>query len=63
MNLQRLLNEIEVLYRSEARFGHSVKLTVAALVLDYVYSTFDFTEPPIPMYPAYTWPEGVQTFE
>ena len=62
MNLTRLINEIEVLYRSEARFGHSVRETVAALIIDYVYGTFD-VEPPIPTYPAYVWPEGVMNFE
>jgi hypothetical protein len=57
MNLSRLINEIETLYRSEARFGVPAKLTVGALIIDYVYG-FDFTEPSIPTYPAYVWPIG-----
>lgn len=62
MNLSRLLNEIELLYRSEVRFGQLVRMVVADLVIDYLYSTFAETEPPIPVYPAYVWPEGVSTY-
>lgn len=62
MNLSRLITEIEVLYRSE-RFGGSVRETVAQLIIDYLYGTFDFSEPPMPIYPDYVWPEGVTTFE
>lgn len=54
MNLTRLLNEIELLYRSEAQHGIPVRLTVAALIIDYLKS-FDIVEPPIPTYPAYKW--------
>ena len=62
MNLSRLINEIEVLYRNEAQFG-SVRHTVEQLVIDYIYGTFGYDEPPMPVYPDYVWPEGVTTFE
>jgi hypothetical protein len=58
MNLTRLLNEIELLYRSEVQFGIPVRMTVAALVIDYLKS-FDVVEPPMPTYPAYEWRKGV----
>ena len=59
MNLNRLLNEIDLLYRS----GIDARDTVAVLLIDYLYGTFDIVEPPIPTYPPYTWPRSVQTFE
>ena len=62
MMLARLLNEIELLYRSEARYGYAVRDTVAVLVIDYLYSTFIDNEPPIPAYPPYVWPERMQTY-
>lgn len=55
MNLQRLLNEIELLYRSEVQFGIPVKMTVAALVIDYL-NAFDIIEPPMPQWKSYVWP-------
>lgn len=57
MNLTRLLNEIEILYRSEAQFGGSVKMIVAALVVDYL-TGFDLVEPPMPQWQTYTWPKS-----
>jgi hypothetical protein len=61
--LERLVNEIEVLGRSEARFGVSARMTIGALIADYLYGTFDIVEPPIPTYPAYKWPKGTQSYE
>jgi len=61
--LERLVNEIELLGRSEARFGVSARVVIGTLIADYLYGTFDIVEPPIPSYPAYVWPEGKQTFE
>ena len=60
--LNRLMNEIDVLYCNEARYGIPVRMTVAALIIDY-FDSFGLPEPPIPTYPAYVWPEGLQTFE
>lgn len=57
MNLTRLLNEIELLYRSQAQFDVPVKDTVATLVIHYLRG-FDIVEPPIPEWQSYTWPKG-----
>ena len=57
MSLARLLNEIELLYRSEAQFGIPVKMTVAALVVDYL-TGFDLQEPPMPQWKSYVWPSN-----
>lgn len=57
MSLTRLLNEIEILYRSQAQFGVSVKMTVAALVIDYL-TGFDVVEPPCPQWKSYVWPSS-----
>ena len=57
MNLTRLLNEIELLYRSQEQFKIPVKLTVAALVIDYLQA-FDIVEPPCPQWKTYIWPEN-----
>lgn len=62
MNLTRLINELEILYRSEARFGVPVRETVGALVIDY-FNTFLNEEPPIPTYPSYAWPDGIHSYE
>ena len=58
MKLARLLVEIELLYRSEIRFGVSVRNTVAALVIDYLNS-FDTVEPPLPERQTYQWKRGI----
>lgn len=57
MNLTRLLNEIELLYRSEAQHGFPVRMTVAALVINYLQE-FDMVEPPCPQWKSYEWPKG-----
>lgn len=62
MNLNRLMNEIEILGRSESRFGISARMTIAALIIDY-FDTLGVVEPLMPTYPAYKWPEGVQVYE
>ena len=58
MNLQRLLNEIDLLYRS----GIDARDTIAALIIDY-FNSLGVPEPPMPVYGSYSWPEGVVTFE
>lgn len=63
MNLTRLINELEILYRSEARFGVPVRETVGALVIDYLYGLLGQDEPPIPTYPSYVWPDGIHSYE
>lgn len=51
-HLTRLMNEIDLLYRSEAQFHIPVRMTVAQLVIDHLRS-FDIVEPPMPTYPEY----------
>lgn len=59
MSLTRLLIEIELLYRSEIRFGLPARRTVAQLVINYLDGLFDTREPPMPTYAPYEWPRHV----
>lgn len=58
MNLNRLLNEIELLNRCEVRYGISARLVAAALIADYTYAMLDVgaPEPPKPEWKEYRWP-------
>lgn len=60
--LDRLLNELQVLYRCEARFHVPARIPAGELIIDHLYHTFGTEEPPIPVYADYTWPKTVQTF-
>ena len=58
MKLTRLLNEIELLYRCEARYGFSARKVVAQLVIDYIYDSWPTDEPPAPRWVKYRWPKS-----
>jgi hypothetical protein len=55
--LDRLVTEIDALYRAEAQHGVPARLAVGTLIADYLYSFIPYEEPPIPEYPVYVWPK------
>lgn len=59
MRLTWLMNELDLLYRCEARFGVPARMAAAALIIDYLNSVLEVDEPSLPEWRTYQWPHGV----